>query len=443
MIENFYPFMVAAEPINKDIGVPLYISIPIIVVLLVLSAFFSMSDMAFSSVNVLRLKKAADEGNKNAKIAHKLATKYSDTISTILFCNNITNIGISSLMVMVTDKIPVNDVWEQVISIVISVFLLLLVGEIIPKQIAKIYNYKLSLGFAKLLNGFRIVCFPFTFVFTKFATLLSKIFVRKKKVESEEEVDKDEELQEMVDKIEEEGIIDEKKADLVRSAIEFNNTEAYEIMTPRVDLKMFNIEDDVEELINDKEFFIYSRIPVYEEDKDNVIGILPMKLLQRRILAEQEINIRELLYKPLFVPRSMNICDILELFKEQKYHVAIVLDEYGGVEGLITIEDIIEELVGPIFDETDIVEKEFSTTKEGFIVDGSMNIDDFFNLVDIEPDFDDPSYNTVSGWVIDNLQRFGKTGDKFSFENLDVEVMVAEEFTVEKIKVKVNEDDED
>ena len=139
----------------------------------------------------------------------------------------------------------------------------------------------------------------------------------------------------------------------------------------------------------------------------------------------------------------MNICDILELFKEQKYHVAIVLDEYGGVEGLITIEDIIEELVGPIFDETDIVEKEFSTTKEGFIVDGSMNIDDFFNLVDIEPDFDDPSYNTVSGWVIDNLQRFGKTGDKFSFENLDVEVMVAEEFTVEKIKVKVNEDEED
>ena len=421
-------------------GLPLYATIPIIVVLMVFSAFFAMCDMAFSSVNVLRLKKSAEEGNKSAKIAYKLATKYDDTISTILFCNNITNIGISSLMVVVTENIPVSDVWEQVISICISTFVLLLIGEIIPKQIAKVYNYRLSLVFARILNGFRLIFFPFTFVFTKFGSLVSKIFVRKSK-EEHEETDKDEELQEMVDKIEEEGIIDEKKADLVRSAIEFNNTEVYEIMTPRVDLMMFNIEDDLNELLENKEFFVYSRIPVYEGDKDNVIGILPIKLLQRKILANQEINLRELLYKPLFVPRSIMITDVLELFKEEKHHVAVVLDEYGGVEGLITVEDIVEELVGPIFDETDIVEKEFSTTKEGFIVDGSMNIDDFFELVDIEPEFDDPSYNTVSGWVIDNLQRFGKKGDKFSFENLDVEVILAEEFTVEKIKVKVNEEE--
>ena len=423
-------------------GIPLYITIPIIVVLLVLSAFFSMCDMAFSSVNVLRLKKRADEGNKTAQIAYKLATKYDDTISTILFCNNITNIGISSLMVIVTENMRLDDVWEQVISIVISVFVLLLLGEIIPKQIAKVYNFNFAMGFARMLQVFTYIFFPFTYVFTKFASLLSKIFVRKSK-KVEEEIDTDEELQEMVDKIEEEGIIDEKKADLVRSAIEFNNTEAYEIMTPRVDLMMFNIEDDVEELINNKEYFIYTRIPIYDGDKDQVIGILPMKMVQRKILADQKVDIKELMYKPLFIPRSLNIRDVLEKFKEEKHHVAIVLDEYGGVEGLLTVEDIIEELVGPIFDETDVVEKEFSPTKEGYIVDGSMNIDDFFELVDIEPEFDDPSYNTVSGWVIDNLQRFGKKGDTFSFENLDVEVMYAEEFTVEKIKVKVNEVEED
>lgn len=441
-LNSEFPLLVAQGVDTQGTGIPLYVTLPVIFVLMVLSAFFSMSDMALSSVNVLRLKKKAEEGNRAADIAYKLATKYDDTISTILFCNNVTNIGISSLMVSVTENIPVSDTWEQVISICISVFILLLIGEIIPKQIAKVYNFKLSLLFGRIINVFKIGFFPLTFVFTKFASLLSKIFVRKSKTQ-EEEVDKDEELQEMVDKIEEEGIIDEKKADLVRSAIEFNNTEAYEIMTPRVDLMMFDIEEDIGELLNNKEYFVYSRIPVYEGDKDNVIGILPIKLLQRKILAEQEINIRELLYKPLFIPRSLNIRDVLELFKEQKHHVAIVLDEYGGVEGLITIEDIVEELVGPIFDETDIIEKEFSTTKDGFIVDGSMNIDDFFELVDIEPEFDDPSFNTVSGWVIDNLQRFGKKGDKFSFENLDIEIMYAEEFTVEKIKVKVNETEEE
>lgn len=423
--------------------IPLYVTIPVIVVLMILSAFFAMCDMAFSSVNVLRLKKRAEEGHKTAQLAYKLATKYDHTISTILFCNNITNIGISSLMVSVTEHIPVEQPWEEVISILISIFILLLFGEIIPKHIAKAYNYRLSLVFARILYGFHLICFPFTFVFTKFANLLSKIFIRKKKDEEEDEDQTDDELTEMVDKIEEEGIIDEKKADLVRSAIEFSNTEAYEIMTPRVDLMMFNIEDDIEELINDKEFFIYSRIPVYEGDKDNVIGILPIKLLQRKILAEQEINIRELLYKPLFVPRSNNIRDILEQFREEKHHVAIVLDEYGGVEGLLTVEDIVEELVGPIFDETDIVEKDYSETKEGYIVDGSMNIDDFFELVDIEPEFDDPSYNTVSGWVIDNLERFAKKGDQFTFENLDVEVILTDTYTVEKIKVKVNEKEDE
>lgn len=425
-------------PQTQHFTIPLYITLPVIIVLMIFSAIFSMSDMAFSSVNILRLKKAAEEGNKTAKLAYKLATKYDDTISTILFCNNITNIGISSLMVTVTDGIPTgNDIYNEIISIVISVMLLLFLGEIIPKEIAKIYNYKFCFVFARILNFFKLIFYPFTFVFTKFAVLLSKIFVRKKKNADEEEVDVDDELQEMVDAIEDEGIIDEKKADLVRSAIEFNNTEAYEIMTPRVDLMMFNIEDDVEELLNDKDYFIYSRIPVYEGDKDEVIGILPTKLIQRKILTNQEINIRELLYKPLFVPRSMNICDILELFKETKHHIAVVLDEYGGVEGIVTIEDIVEELVGPIYDETDVVEKEYSTTKDGFIVDGSMNIDDFFALVEIEPEFDDPSFNTVSGWAVDVLQRFAKRGDKFTYENLECTVLAIDDYTIEKLKIKV------
>lgn len=416
------------------VQIPLYISLPIIAVLMILSSFFAMCDMSFSSVNLLRLKKAAEEGNKSAKLAYKLAKNYDNTISTILFCNNITNIGISSLMVGVTALFNVNETIEQVISIIISVFILLLFGEIVPKQIAKVYNYPLSLAFARFLNGFKIIFFPFTYIFTKFATLISKIFVHKKK---EDQTKIDDELQEMVDTIEDEGIIDEKKADLVRSAIEFNTTEAYEIMTPRVDLMMFDIKDDINELISNKDYFKFSRIPVYDDDKDNIVGILPLKLIQRKILTNSKIDIHELMYKPLFVPRSMSVREILTQFKEEKHHIAIVLDEYGGVEGLITMEDIVEELVGPIFDENEKVEEEYSETKDGFIVDGSMNIDDFYELVDIKEEFDDPSFNTVSGWVVDKLQRFAKVGDKFEFENLSIEVITIDDYTVEKIRVKV------
>lgn len=413
---------------------PLYVTLPVIIVLMILSSFFAMCDMSFSSVNLLRLKKSADEGNKSAKLAYSLAKNYDNTISTILFCNNITNIGISSLMVSVTDLFNVGDTVEEIISIIISVFILLLFGEIVPKQIAKVYNYPLSLAFARILYGFKIIFYPFTYIFTKFAVLISKIFVHKKK---EEETKVDDELQEMVDTIEDEGIIDEKKAELVRSAIEFNTTEAYEIMTPRVDLMMFDIKDDIKELINNKEYFRYSRIPVYDDDKDNIIGILPLKLIQRKLLTNAKIDINELLYKPLFVPRSMSIREILTQFKEEKHHIAIVLDEYGGVEGLITIEDIVEELVGPIFDENDKIEEDYSETKDGFIVDGSMNIDDFYELVDIKEEFDDPSFNTVSGWVVDKLHRFAQIGDTFEFENLIIEVLTIDDFTVEKIRVKI------
>lgn len=426
---------------------PYYISLPIIAVLIVLSTMFSMSDMALSSVNILRIKKDAENNKRSAKIAYKLITNYEDTISTILFCNNLTNIGISSIMVFVVQNLAgTNETIENVISILISTFILLLCGEVIPKQIAKIYNYRLSLFFSYFVVTCKYIFYPFTFIFTKIAYFFSKLFLKgTKKVEENIQTEVGDELQEMVQTIEDEGIINEDKADLIRSAIEFNSTEAYEIMTPRVDVLMFDINDDIENLINDSEYFRYSRIPIYEEDKDNIVGILPIKLLQRKILTNSDINLKELIYKPTFVPRSIKITDILSLFKKNGHHMVVVLDEYGGVEGIVTIEDIIEELVGPIFDETDKIEKEYSETKDGYIVSGSMNIDDFFELVEIEPEFDDPSFNTVSGWVIDNLERFAKENDEFDFENLHIKVLSVDEYTVERIQVTINkkQDEED
>ncbi len=419
----------------------LEIYIIVVVVLCILSTMFSMSDMAISSVNVLRLKKEAEEGNWLSKHTLNLAVKYDDTISTILFCNNVTNIGISSIMVTLIASMSLpNETVENIISIIISTFILLLIGEVIPKQIAKVYNYRLAKFFTLFVLFFKYLCYPITFVFTKIAFLLSKLFIKgTKNIDVETEVS--DELQEMVDTIEDEGIIDEEKAELIRSAIEFNETEAYEVMTPRVDVLMFDIHDDIQKLIDDKSYFNYSRIPVYEDDRDDIIGILPLKLLQRKILTNSKIDVHELMYKPAFVPRSAKITDVLTLFKETKHHMAIVLDEYGGVEGIISIEDIIEELVGPIFDETDKVEKEYSKTKNGYIISGSMNIDDFFDLVEIEPEFDDPSFNTVSGWVVDNLNRFAQVGDTFNFKNLTIKVLNIDDFIVNKIEVIINKEE--
>lgn len=413
------------------------IFLPIVVVLIVLSAMFCLSDMAISSVNVLRLKKAAEEGNKKAKIAYKLAINYDNTISSILFGNNLTNIGISSLMVSITASFSFSDIEETIISIVISVFVLLLFGEIVPKSIAKIYNYKLSLFFAYPIYWFQWICYPITWVLTKFANAVSKLFMRSNK---ENNVDVDLELQEMVSTIEDEGIIDEDKADILRNAIDFTITEAYEIMTPRVDLIMFDINDDVQELLNDKDYFIYSRIPIYNEDKDDVIGILPIKSVQKKMLIGEDVNIKELMYEPLFIPESMKIDEVLKIFRKQKMHIAVVLDEFGGVEGIVTMEDILEELVGQIFDETDEIEQDYSETKDGFIVDGSMNIEDFFELVELKVDIDEEEFTstTVAGWCVELLNRFAQVGDKLEYENLKITVIAVDEYTIEKIRVKIN-----
>lgn len=423
---------------------PLVAYIIIIAVLMLFSAFFSMCDMAFSSVNILRLKKAAENGSKTASVAYDLAKGYDNTISTILFYNNITNIGVSSLMVGTIAYANLGDFWSELVSIVISIFILLMIGEVLPKQLAKVYNYKLCLTFAYILNTFKIIAYPLTFVFTKFAGLLAKPIIKaNKKNEDEDEEDLNDELHEMIDAIEDEGVLDENAAEIVRNSIEFNSTEAYEVMTPRVDVIMIDKDTTSSEIKEDKELLRYSRIPVYDDDKDNVIGILPMRLVQRYILNDEEFNINDLIVTPIFVPRSMMITDILKLFKSESRHMAVVLDEYGGVEGIVTIEDIIEELVGPVFDETDDIVKEYSITKDGtYIVDGSMNIDDFFDLIEYEPDFDDPSFNTVSGWVTDILQRFASVGDTFEYENIKVEVLNVDDYFVDKIKVSIINKDE-
>ena len=402
--------------------------IVIVVICTVLSAFFSASDLVYGMVDQDRLKKASEAGNHNATLALKIAQDYEWSISSILFGNNVVNIIASSFVTLLGLAWGIQDWIAFAFGAIIIIFC-----EFMPKAIAKRFNYSLSLAFAQPVY---ITKYAFIIVYpiSKLFVLISKLF--KKKSIEEDEID-EEVLTEMVDTIEEKGMLEEGEAKIVRSAIDLNDIQAYEIMTPRVDVFAINIEDDINEILKEGEIFVHSRIPVYEDTIDNIIGVLPLKSLFTAFLKGEKIDVRSLLYKPLFIPRNHQILDLLEEFKLVKTHIAVVVDEYGGTEGIITMEDILEEIVGDIFDETDDFEEEFTDEGDGvYLVDGMMNIDDFFKLIGYEKEFE-TDYSTVSGLCQEVLDRFAKTGDEFIFDNrFKFKVLFADEFTAEKLKVE-------
>ncbi len=413
-----------------------YFLLVVIAILVVLSGIFSMSDMVYGVVNQLRLKKDVEKGSKRAKIALDFASNYDTTISTILFSNNLVNIAASSLSAIVGLRIFSsldNDLAGTITSLILLVIILIF-GEICPKVIGRVFSYPLSKLLAYPILVLKYIFFPFVYVTSAFGRLLTKPITKIKESDDDEPIS-DEELQEMVDQIEEDEVIDEDQAELLRSAIEFKETEAHEIMTPRIDMFAFNIDDNIEELTHDDDIFAHSRIPVYKDTIDNIIGILPTKRVLKNMLAKQKINVLEMILPVEFVPGSMPISNILSKMKNSQTHIVIVKDEFGGTDGLLTMEDILEELVGEIWDETDTPIEFYKKLNENtYIVDGSMNIDDLFELLEKEL-LEDNEFTSVGGWVIDKLERFAKIGDSFDYENLTVTVLDATEFTVEKVKI--------
>ena len=397
------------------------------------SMFFSAADMVYGMVDKDRLNREKGKKEKRAKLAIKIADDYELSISAILLGNNIVNIFASSLVVFIGISLSDNQELATTVATICFTVFIIIFCEFIPKAFAKRFNYSLAIAFAYPVVFFKYLFFVLVWPIAKFFKLFGKLFAKKSK--EEDKIDEDV-LTEMVDAIEEEGILEENEADLVRSAIDLNDIEAFEIMTPRVDVFAIDIEDDINELIKDKDFFKYSRIPVYEETVDNIVGILPIKVLAKKLLAGEKVSdIRSMCYKPLVVPRNHQILDVLKEFKKKKIHIAVVIDEYGGTEGILTMEDILEEIVGDIFDENDEIEEEYIEKGNGvYIVDGTMNIDDFFELIGYEEEVE-TDYTTVGGFCQDILDRFAKEGDEFDFAHYHFKVLKADEFTVERLKV--------
>ncbi|NLV29345.1 MAG: HlyC/CorC family transporter [Erysipelotrichaceae bacterium] len=408
----------------------------IVAILCAFSSFFSSADIIYGIVDVDRLKKNVEKGikPKRSKLALKIATDYEFTISSILFGNNVVNILSSSIVTLIGVSLagPTNSEMGVTLAAVIYTAFMIVFCEFLPKAIGKRFNFSLALLFAYPLVVFKYLTFIIVWPISKLFVLIGKLFSKKSK---EEDIIDEEVLTEMVDTIEEAGELEEEQAELVRSAIVLNDIEAYEIMTPRVDVFSIDVEDDINEILKEGEIFIHSRIPVYEETVDNIIGILPIKALLKAYLKGEKIDIRKLCYEPLFIPRNHQVMDLLSEFKASKVHIAIIKDEYGGNEGIVTMEDILEEIVGDIFDETDEIEEEYVEQGEGkFIVDGALNIDDFFELINFDEEYE-TEYATVSGLCQDILDRFAKVGDTFDFFHYTFIVIEADQYTAREIMV--------
>ena len=417
--------------------VNLYVSLSLMVIALMFSAFFSSSEMAYTAVSQIRLTTLMDQGNLRAKKALSIAKNYDQYSSALLFGNGIVNIFNSSITALISIQylapILPNPALAATLAASVIFFLIVIFGELIPKMIGKVNALSLSLLFVYPVIVLRAIFTPFVFIVSLIVFPIRRLFVQKRK-ENRNRYN-DDELQTMVDTIEAKGVIDEKKGNLIRSTLSFSDKKAYEVMTPRVDIFAFNIDHDTQDLLLNPDIFGYSRIPVFDQTLDKIIGILPTKKLYKRYINQSPIDLTSLVVAPLFVPRNQPLTKVLSLFKEQKQQMAIVVDEHGGTEGLITLEDIIEEIVGEIWDETDdVLPPIIKQSDEEYLVEGNLNIEVFFSELDL-PFTETSDYATVSGWVLFHLGKFAKVGDQFDVEGYHVDVLEVEKFTVEKIKV--------
>jgi putative hemolysin len=421
----------------------LIILIVVSVLLLVLGFIFSSMDMAFGCVNISHLeRKYKTKPSKGLALAIKYAKDYDQTISTILLCNDIVNIAsevVSIPLSMYISRVGgfTNTALVTTLVAIITLILLIFIAEILAKSIGKIYSEKIVYLTSYFLTFFYYLFFPITYVTKKFISLVTYPITHKVK---DIEIT-DDELHEMVDEIEEEGVVDEEKAEMIRSTIDYANTEAFEVMTPRVDVFAIDVEDSIDDILNNEEVLTHSRIPVYEDSIDNVIGYVHSKTLVRLKLEDKTKSIRDIILPLEKFPRSTEINDIFREFKKTQVHFAIVLDEYGGTEGIITMEDILEEIVGEIWDETDDIEAPYFKTKDGsYIVDGGMNLDDFFDLFELDKEeLDDTEYVTIGGFCIELLDdRFAKVGEVLIYKNLKMKVLAIDEnHTIEKLLIKI------
>lgn len=409
-----------------------------IAVLIIFSAYFSATETAFTSVNRIRIKNLANDGDRKAKDVLELTEKFDSMLSTILVGNNIVNIAMSAIAtVLFMELYPV---YGATIATAVITVIVLIFGEISPKSLAKENPEKFAMFSAPILRFFMVILAPVNWIFGWWKKLLAKLF----NADGVNPITEDE-LLTIVEEAETEGSIDTDQSELIQNAIEFNDLEAWDVLTPRVDIKAIEIDETQDEIA---ELFLstgFSRLPVYEDDLDNIVGVLNQKDFHNYIRGK-DTPVSEYVKPVIFVAGSMKISQLLKRLQTVKTHIAIIVDEYGGTSGLVTMEDIIEELVGEIYDEHDAAALQDIVQQQ----DGSYrvlcgtNIDKMFDYFDVEEEID---ATTVNGWVVLQIDKLPSVGDHFVYEadykRFDVTVTKADQRKALEINMIVTELEEE
>lgn len=411
----------------------------VIFVMICLSAYFSASEIAFNTANKMRLRKAAEGGSCTAKTAYRICEKFTTSLSAILIGNNLANIAVSTCTTLIVMNLFQNNVaLASTIATILITVVILIFGEIIPKILSKQNADTVVRIVAIPTRILTIVLSPFVFIVMAILFLLRKLWGSDRK--DDEPTVTEEELVSIIDTVEEEGVINEGQGELLQSTLQFSDTTIEKIMTPRIDVTAVDLDDDPENIIALlSDMTQFSRLPAYEGSIDNIVGILSLTRYHKAALDEAGLDIRSILLKPCKLHKTMKLPAALAKLRDAKMHLAIVIDEYGGTLGIVTMEDILEELVGDIWDDTDVIITECLATGENtYEVLGDMNIDDFFEEVEfVKPESFTCEYSTMGGWAIEMLEADPHVGDSFRYENIFVIVAQMDEERVTKLTVLV------
>ncbi|WP_062047276.1 hemolysin family protein [Bacillus sp. JCM 19034] len=402
----------------------------VLIILLILSAFFSSAETAYSSANKLRLKSYADENRPGGVKALFISQHFDQALSTILIGNNLVNIAAATISAQVATALFGGNT-GLLISTIVMTILILIFGEVLPKSLAKENAESLALKISALLLLLMKLFSPLTLLLVKLKQVMTKLVSKSEVIPSVTE----EELKEMFTIGQEEGVIEPSERELLHNTLDFNDTKVVEVLTPRTDLVAIDIDMSIDEITTILIRERFSRVPVFKNSIDNIIGVLSERDFLSQLVTNKDMDVRKLIRKPLFVVETLGIATLLRMLQKNRVHMAVVIDEFGGTSGIVTLEDILEELVGEIWDEHD--EKTKEVTELGtndFEIHGDFPLDDFARLVQIE--LPDSRNYTLGGWLTEEFDYVPSVGEEFIYDGIKLIITEAEDRRILKIKVE-------
>ncbi len=403
----------------------------LLVILIAISAFFSASETAYTTVNKIRLQNYVDAGSKKAKTALFIAENYDRTLTTILIGNNIVNIGASSIATLLFVKLFGPS--GAAISTAVMTILILIFGEVLPKSFAKESSEKFALAFSRPLRILMTVFWPVVFLFIQLKKVAKHISPIK---EEETPTVTEQELKFIVESIEDEGVLEKQESELVQHALEFDEKTVQEVLTPRVDMTTLDIEDDLQTNIGLVLTERFSRIPVCRGTSDRIIGILHTKDLLEALVRGDAIDLASMVQPAFFVYKTKKLSSLLADFKRNKTHVAIVTDDYGGTVGMVTMEDLLEELVGDIWDEDEEIIRDFvRIDSQHFLISGDLTIRELFDHLDLPFSNLESNHTSCGGWALEALGHIPQAGEAFQFKNMTLTIQEMDDQRVKKLSV--------